>query len=105
MASEGDTGAGGTHQEQQLHTPLPPPPSSGSFRYGGGEEEEKDDDVPHVRDPCHHAMCCVVCNQRHASYQVPLLHCLADLARAKKNVAHVGGGGHHRCLLVLLVQV
>ena len=45
---------------------------------GGGEEEEDDDDVPHVRDPCHHAMCSVVCNQRHASYQVPLLGRLGE---------------------------
>ena len=30
MASEGDTGPGGTPQEQ-LHTPLLPPPGSGSF--------------------------------------------------------------------------
>ena len=31
MASEGDTGPGGTLREQQLHTPLPPPPGSGAF--------------------------------------------------------------------------
>ena len=47
---------------------------------GGGEEEEEDDDddVPHVRDPCHHAMCCVVCKEKQASYQVPLLGRLGE---------------------------
>ena len=41
MASEGDTGPGGTLREQQLHTPLPPPPGSGAFHHGTGSDGER----------------------------------------------------------------
>ena len=42
----GDTGAVGTPQEQQLHTPLPPPPGSGSFRHGTGSAGEQRPEQP-----------------------------------------------------------
>ena len=37
MASDGDTGPGGT----QEHTPQPPPPGSGSFRQDGKKPESQ----------------------------------------------------------------
>ena len=49
MASEGDTGPGGTSQEQP-HTPQPLPPGSGSFHHGTGSAGEQRPEQPLLSD-------------------------------------------------------